>query len=237
MKVSPNALPAATERGRTTRTTGTTAATTSVQPIRWWRNAERWKNHEFCSWIRNEAPETSKASVLVSRHQGLEIFPRTSASSTAPASISTSAQAPCASMWIVELVKKVITGHIRTPIRNSTPGQRYARHARWRHTSGPTIASPSRQRPRIRKPVANIQWTCSAGGCNGLLLRRGEVLQEPGRDGGRTRKRLATSGDDAPRVLGGVRGVALVLTQPAGDSAVEERDDDGEHGEDGQRRA
>jgi len=34
------------------------------------------------------------------------------------------AQTPCASMWIAELVKKTITGHMRIPIRNATPGQR-----------------------------------------------------------------------------------------------------------------
>jgi hypothetical protein len=38
--------------------------------------------------------------------------------------MSTCAHEPCASMWIVEFVKKVITGHMRTPSVNSTPGQR-----------------------------------------------------------------------------------------------------------------
>src|SRR6266545_2729617 len=68
-------------------------------------------------------------------------------------------------MWIVEFVKNVITGHIRTPIRNANDGQRYARHARRRQTSSPTIASANRKSDSSRKPVANIQWTCSAGGC------------------------------------------------------------------------
>src|SRR5439155_12759755 len=42
--------------------------------------------------------------------------------------------------------------------------------------SVPTTASASRHRPRIRKPVAKSQWTCSAGGCMVSL----EVLQQPG---------------------------------------------------------
>src|SRR2546421_5994512 len=69
---------------------------------------------------------------------------------------------------------------MKRPMTNTKPGAKYARQGRRRHTSGPTIASASRQRPRTRKPVANIQWTCSAGGCIGLL--RSEVLDEPGRD-------------------------------------------------------
>ena len=69
-------------------------------------------------------PETRSASAVVNRHQGLVSLPRTSASSVAPASINTSAQVPCASMWMVELVKKVITGHISTPITKNTDGQR-----------------------------------------------------------------------------------------------------------------
>jgi hypothetical protein len=40
------------------------------------------------------------------------------------ARIITWAQAPCASMWTAELVKKTITGHMRTPIRNATLGHR-----------------------------------------------------------------------------------------------------------------
>src|SRR6266568_601952 len=89
---------------------------------------------------------------------------------------------------MVEFVKNVITGHIITPMKKRTPGQRYARQARRRHTSVPTIASPSRQRPRIRKPVANSQWTCSAGGCIALLQvpeeagHHDEVEQQPDQD-------------------------------------------------------
>src|SRR5262245_7032090 len=46
-----------------------------------------------------------------------------------------------------------------------------------RQTSVPTTASATRQRPRMRKPVANSQWTCSAGGCMFL-----EVLEQSGPD-------------------------------------------------------
>src|SRR3954465_10531084 len=81
-------------------------------------------------------------------------------------------------MWIAEFVKNVITGHMSTPSANAMPGQRYARHARRRHTSGPTIASPSKHRPRARKPVANNQWTCSAGG----VIRRLQVLEQSRHD-------------------------------------------------------
>src|SRR5712691_12605068 len=34
------------------------------------------------------------------------------------------------------------------------------------------------QRPRIRKPVANIQWTCSLGGCIRVL----EVFEQSGHE-------------------------------------------------------
>src|SRR5205085_4438102 len=79
---------------------------------------------------------------------------------------------------MAELVKNTITGHIRTPIRKASPGQRYGRQARLAQTSGPTTASASRQRPSIRKPVANIQWTNSAFGCIEILLQ--SRRDEPG---------------------------------------------------------
>src|SRR6266849_4070138 len=81
-----------------------------------------------------------------------------------------------------------MTGHIKTPSANASPGQRYARHALRRHTSVPMIASPSRQSPSRRKPVANSQWTCSLGGCMFLLQvleesrHDGEVEEQPHRD-------------------------------------------------------
>src|SRR3954467_1135798 len=81
-------------------------------------------------------------------------------------------------MWIAEFVKNVITGHMSTPSANAMPGHRYARHARRRHPSGPTTASPSRHRPRARNPVANNQWTCSAGG----VIRRLQVLEQSRHD-------------------------------------------------------
>src|SRR5262249_7786291 len=95
-KVTAYADPSPTERGRTQRASGITAPMTSVQPMRWCRNDERWKNQPFCSWTSNAVPETRSASTDVRRHHGLEIFPRTSASSVAPASISTCAHEPCA---------------------------------------------------------------------------------------------------------------------------------------------
>src|SRR6266540_6039119 len=167
------------------RASGKIAQTTNVHPSRWCRKAERWKSQSFCSWTRKAAPETTNAIVIPRRHQSLRTLPRTSASSVAPPSISTCAQTPCASMCSVELVKKTITGHRSTPSANAMPGHRYPRQARCRQTSVPTTASPSRQRPRIRKPVANSQWTCSAGGCTRLLevfeqsRQHDEVEEEP----------------------------------------------------------
>jgi hypothetical protein len=40
-------------RGRNDAPSGNSAETTSVQPIRWWRNAERANSQPFCSWTRN----------------------------------------------------------------------------------------------------------------------------------------------------------------------------------------
>src|SRR6059058_6329551 len=82
-------------------------------------------------------------------------------------------------MWIVEFVKKTITGHISRPIPNRNDGHRYARQARRRQTSSPTIASASSRMPRIRNPVANHQWTNSD---LGSIPRLFEVGQERRRD-------------------------------------------------------
>ena len=122
--MSANPARAACERGRKLRTSGNTAAPSIVHPSAWCRKAERWYNHAFCSWTKNAAPEMTKAALVARLHHLLCSFPRTSASSTAPASISTSAQAPCASMCSVELVKKTITGHMNRPSVNASPGQR-----------------------------------------------------------------------------------------------------------------
>ena len=59
--------------------------------------------------------------------------------------------------------------------RKMNDGHRYARHVRRRQTSSPTIASASRNSASSRKPVANIQCTCSAGGCISLVL---EVVEQ-----------------------------------------------------------
>src|SRR5947208_278990 len=149
-----------------------------------WSNRSHNRVGAICTRCRIDGPACSSAAcanagTVASRHHGLTSLPRTSASSVAPANISTSAQAPCASMWMVEFVKNVITGHNMTPMKNSVPGHRYARQARFRQTSTPTIASASRQRLRITNPVPKSQWTCSAGGCIACLL---EVLEQPRHD-------------------------------------------------------
>src|SRR5438552_5152 len=103
---------------------------------------------------------------------------------------------------------------MKSPSRNARPGQRYARHARRRHTSVPTTASPSRHSPSSKKPVATSQWTASEGGRTLLL----EVLQgprgsvngvrggvgEPVRDG-EVREGDADRGDSETRKCGGVQ--------------------------------
>ena len=69
-------------------------------------------------------PDTRNANAIARRHHGLVNFPRTSPSSAAPANINACAHAPCASMWMVEFVKNVITGNMRTPSVKAIPGQR-----------------------------------------------------------------------------------------------------------------
>ena len=70
-------------------------------------------------------------------------------SSAAPASIIVWAHAPWATMWIVEFVKKTITGHISTPRPKSKPGPEVGAPARGgARPPSPTIASASRQQRR-----------------------------------------------------------------------------------------
>ena len=57
-------------------------------------------------------------------HHRLLSFPFARPSSAAPIAISACAHAPWATMWMAELVKKVITGHIATPSPKAMPGQR-----------------------------------------------------------------------------------------------------------------
>ncbi len=57
-------------------------------------------------------------------HQRLLSFPFASPSSAPPMTISACAQLPCASMWIAEFVKNVITGHMKMPSMNAIAGQR-----------------------------------------------------------------------------------------------------------------
>src|SRR5215470_14490112 len=129
--------------------------------------------------MRKAAPETTKASGIVRRQYRLLSLPFARPRCAPPASIITCAHDPWASMWIVELVKNTITGHIRTPIRNANDGHRYGRHRRLPHACSPTTASASRSRPMIRKPVANHQWTNSAFGS---ILHLFEILEQPGRE-------------------------------------------------------
>src|SRR5438270_517205 len=182
------------ERGRNASASGTSAPSRNVQPSRWCRNAERAKNHGFCSCTMNAIPVTANASGHVSRHHLDLSRPCTRPSSAPPASISTSAHEPCAYMWIDELVKNAITGQSRTPIPNAIPGHRYLRHGRIRQTSCPTIASASRQSPTRRIPAANPQWTISA--CGSIVLL--EVGEQRLRDD--EREDQAGDGDEQRRL-------------------------------------
>src|SRR5207244_2492454 len=95
--------------------------------------------------------------------------------------------------------KKTITAHIATPMKNARPGQTYGRHARLAQASGPTTASASRQRPSIRKPVANSQWTISAVGCiESLAQARRDEPGEEHADEQHPERRL---GDEPPEAL------------------------------------
>src|SRR5579859_5860361 len=186
-------------RGFRARPTAKTAQPMTHQPSRWCRKAERWKNQPFCSWTSSAVPETTNASGVVSRQCGFLSLPRTSPSSAPPHNIITWAHEPWASVWMAEFVKKTITGHIITPMKNARPGQRYGRHARRAQTSGPTSASANRQSPSMRKPVANIQWTISDLGCIEILdqARRNEAGKEQA-DGQHPDRRL---GDEPPKTL------------------------------------
>ena len=126
--------------GRTTRPSASTVRPSSVQPRKWCRKAERWKSHGFCSCTSSATPPTVNASGTQRRHAGLVSFPLTSPISAAPASIITCAQEPWASMWIVELVKNTITGHIRTPMSRSV-------EARDRRATPGAATPPPRRRP------------------------------------------------------------------------------------------
>src|SRR5437764_15218492 len=85
-------------------------------------------------------------------------------------------------MWIAELVKKVITGHIAIPRPKASPGHRYARQGRRAQTSRPTITSASISRPSIRTPIPNSQCTISLGGCIVLQVRDERTRDEDGED-------------------------------------------------------
>ena len=52
--VAANPYAQTARRGLNASPIGKTLATTSVQPIRWWRNADRAKSQPFCSWTRND---------------------------------------------------------------------------------------------------------------------------------------------------------------------------------------
>src|SRR5262249_14016799 len=170
------------ERGRKTSASGKSAAPISVQPTRWCRNAERAKNHPFCSCTRNAAPETAMPIGVASFHQRLFSFPFARPSSAAPIAISACAQAPWATMWIAEFVKNVITGHIRIPSPNARPARGTARRARRPQTPRPPTARGGFSRPSQSSPMPKSQCTISLGGCIGLQVGEKRPCDEHGED-------------------------------------------------------
>src|SRR5215510_11688419 len=132
--------------------------------MRWWRNAERANRHPFCSWTRNDAPETKSAPAVTSDQYEETSRPRTTASCTAPAAVAAWAQMECARRCRVENVEKIAINQSQTPAESASDGQRYARQRRRRNTSGPTIASARTTSPKKRNPAANSQWAISALG-------------------------------------------------------------------------
>ena len=123
-KVSANPYAHSARRGRSAAPSGNTEATTSVQPIRWWRNAERANSQPFCSCTRNEAPEMKSAPAVTSDQYCEWSLPRTRASSTAPAAVAACAQIECATRCSVEKVEKTTMSHSQTPAKSASDGQR-----------------------------------------------------------------------------------------------------------------
>src|SRR4029079_10279274 len=168
-------------RGRDAAPSGNTEATTSVQPIRWWRNAERANSQPFCSCTRNEAPEMKSAPAVTNDQYCEWSLPRTRASCTAPAAVAAWAQTECATRCSVEKVEKIAMNQSQKPAASASEGQRYARQRRCRKTAGPTIASARTTSPKKRKPAANSQWAISALGSIPALGGL-EVVDDPRRD-------------------------------------------------------
>src|SRR5436190_11796491 len=219
-----NAARRTTERGRKTSRSGNAAAQTSVQPTRWCRNADRAKNQPFCSCTRKAVPETAMATGVASFHQRLCSLPFASPSSAAPIAMSAWAHAPWAIMWIAELVKNVITGHIPTPSPKARPGHRYARQGRRAQTSRPTIASASMSRPSTRTPIPNSQCTISLGGCIVLQVRDERTRDEHREDDPREGDEQRRLDREPPEALA----VRVQQRQPVGlDDRPDDAGDDG----------
>ena len=129
-------------------------------------------------------PKTSSASEQRrASTSGSCSLPRTSASSDrAGEHRRPAAQAPWASMWSVEFVKKTITGQSRTPER------RRRATARGRRASGagarPRVPDDRLARagssPSSRKPAANSQWTMLGAGLHQSSLGRSRSSISPG---------------------------------------------------------
>ena len=109
-------------RGRSAWHNGKSETTTSIQPIAWWRNAAREYSHGFGSCTRKATPETKRAAPGTSDQRGLTSFPRTRASSTAPATSAACAQTACARRCIVENVEKTVMIHRPTLETTTTIG-------------------------------------------------------------------------------------------------------------------
>ena len=156
----------------------------------WCRNAARANSQPFCSWISSEAPETARASGTARCHARLCSFPRSRPSSAAPGEHH-------------RLRPHAVGDQVDRRV-GEEDHHRPHQHPEAEEEARPEVGAPGatapdlfaddrpreQQQPSSRNPVANIQWTCSAGGCIVLLagLRLGLA-----RSVARTRSPTATT--------------------------------------------
>ena len=154
---------ATTERGRKRARAGRARRRAASSRAGGGGTPTRAKNHGFCSWTRNAAPETASPTGAASRHQRFVSLPCASASSAPP--IDHQRLRPRAVGDHVD--RRVgVEGHHRPHEHADREDERRARgrcaSGAARQTSSPTSASASMISPKSRKPVANSQCTISA---------------------------------------------------------------------------
>ena len=99
-------------------------------------------------------------------------------------------------MWIVEFVKNVITGHMKTPIRNTNDGQRYARHVRL-------PPRPPRRRPPPRAGTARAAGSPSRTSSARARRAAASGVRGPRSAARATNRWKQRAGEDDPRAAAG----------------------------------